>query len=549
MGVFMSSRLKSNSIIIAKDLVHGFDHETLFGPLSFCISNEKIGLIGHNGAGKSTLAKLLAGFIEPSSGRIERLGQIVLCPQLLKEETIQTVAQYLGVGPILEAQNRLLSGDYQESDFILASRNWTLEEQIKENLDFWGLSEDFLSKNMSQLSGGEQTKIKLIQMTLMEADLYLFDEPTNNLDSQSRALFIKWLSQCSKAVIVISHDRALLEKVDRILYLGQKKITEYGGGFSFYQAMQDEHRQALEQHIHAQTQKIHKLKRQYQQNKEKQQQREKIGKNRKQGEIQARGYASKMYYNDCRNQAEKTQKRQQRQADRSQQKSLEEIKSLTNNLEQIPEIAITVNPVHVHAKKLIIDIQDLSFAYENKTIFSHITWQGIGPFRVAIKGNNGVGKSTLLKLICKQLKPNTGHITTNARIAYVAQNSLGLDETKTVFETFLEINPNCDHQRAHNQLSLFLFKDMKQQLVANLSGGERMRLCLASKLLERSPPELLILDEPTNHMDLASIECIEAALKQYNGALLVVSHDETFIRNLGIVNYLEISELGQLHKV
>lgn len=509
-----------------------------FNKINLSFENQKYGIVGKNGVGKTTFLKLLLGVITADSGSIQRSGNIIAVPQshaAFGENT--TIRDVLGVNKIIKALYRINSGSVHENDFEIVSDHWDIEKRIEKALRAFTLWPIDLCQPFSSLSGGQKTKILLAKTMFFSADFLLFDEPTNNLDISSRNVLYQYIENSSKGMIIVSHDRKLLNKLDKIIEINTKDIDLYGGNYDFYKEQKALKLQAVQQEIQARTESLTKSRQTIQTRIERHQQNEARGRKGKIAQIKAKGSYDKMGFKAQKGRSESTNRRIRLQADRKLELVNKQLDEAKEKFEIQENIDVSLTATQVPNNKIVIKIENLLFNYDSlKPLINDFNFQITGPERVAITGPNGCGKSTLIKLIRSELSPHSGSIYVGvSHIAYLDQAVSFLDPSLTIIDNYLVLNPACKPFDAYSSLAAFKFrnKDAEKQ-VASLSGGERMRAGLAVSLMSKHPPQLIILDEPTNHLDLDSIQAVEEALKLYQGAILAVSHDESFLKNIGI---------------
>ncbi|MDD4556595.1 MAG: ATP-binding cassette domain-containing protein [Alphaproteobacteria bacterium] len=502
--------------------------QTLFEKVCFEVSNsQKVAIVGENGVGKTTLLKLLCGELLPSKGEIVINGKISLVPQSLFEFS-GNIAQVLGVAEIIESLHKICENKATEIDFEIVGENWDIEAKIKSEFERWNLSHLHLDDLFERLSGGEKEKLLLIKNFISTADVLLFDEPTNNLDVASRRVFLEELKACSKLVLIVSHDRNLLNEMDVILELSKNKVQKFSGNFEFYQQEKARQVATIESKIVGlkETQKnVLKTKIENQ---------IKADKSAKSG--RAKVFSDK--YSSLQAGAMKglslaSNAKKKNKLDGKILETTEEIKTLQLSiLEEAIKIPLPEKPF---IKDKLIEIENLCFSYGERVLFKNFNLFVGGKDRMVLKGKNGAGKTTLLKIILGVLSPQSGSIELCASVVYLNQELSLLDREKTLLENLQEINPQMNLNEAHRILANFKFRnELAHKKVSVLSGGELLRGCLAAILGTDKQPELIILDEPTNNLDLQSLQVLESALQQYQGALLVVSHDEKFLEQINI---------------
>ncbi len=509
---------------------------TLFEGLTLAIGDERVGLVGRNGAGKSTLLHLIAGRGEPSSGSISITGRVGELAQRWPDDTI-TLAEALGVADGLARLARLERGEGSEED--MAEADWMLEHRISETLAKVDLPERDLTRTIKGFSGGERTRIAIARLWLEAPDILLLDEPTNNLDASGRAAILALIDEWRGAAFVASHDRNLLEHVDRIVELTPIGVTVFGGGWSAFAAAREARRAAAEGALDKAETDLRRVKDQVQLQREMKQRKDAAG---KAGRFAAG--QSKMMLDFKQDRAEASQGAANRLADRQLTEANEALDKAKAQFEVIVPLNIVAPSVKLPSQKLVLQFEGVKAEAGGRTLFGPLTFKVTGPERIHVVGGNGAGKSTLLKMITGQRAPASGSIRRlDGRIAMLDQHAETLDADRTLLENMRAANPELDDNAAYAGLARFAFRNKKaHQVVATLSGGERLRAEMACLLAATEPPQLLLLDEPTNHLDIDSIELIEAAMRAYDGALIVVSHDPAFIEAIGCTREIVLGQ-------
>ena len=500
---------------------------TLFENLTLAIGPERVGLVGRNGSGKSTLLALIAGQREPASGSVTVNGRIGVLAQSWPDDMI-SLAEALGVADGLARLGRLARGDGTAED--MAEADWTLEHRIAETLAKVDLPERDLSRTIKGFSGGERTRISVARLWLEAPDILLLDEPTNNLDGPGRAAILALIDDWRGAAMVASHDRDLLEHVDRIVELTPIGVAIFGGGWSAFADAREQRRSAAVAALDKADTDLRRVKDQVQLQREMKQRKDAAG---KAGRFAAG--QSKMLLDFKQDRAEASQGAANRLADRQLSSANEALDEAKARFEVLVPLNVVAPSVGLPSQKLVLACEDVSVEVGGRTLFGPLSFRVVGPERIHIAGGNGAGKSTLLKLITGERQPASGSIRRlDGRIAMLDQHSDALDPARSLLENMRAANPELDDNAAYAALARFAFRNKKaHQLVETLSGGERLRASMSCLLAASEPPQLLLLDEPTNHLDIDSIEVIEQALIAYDGALVVVSHDPAFIEAVG----------------
>jgi ATPase subunit of ABC transporter with duplicated ATPase domains len=503
------------------------DGRLLFDGLTLAQGRERTGLVGRNGCGKSTLLRLIAGEIEPARGSLQRIGSIGMLAQLTDERL--TVDEALGVADGLARLRRLERGQGSLDD--AAEADWTLEARIQVALAEAGLPSLSLHRPIVSLSGGERTRLALARLLIEAPDLLLLDEPTNNLDSYARQAVAQLLERWQGGVLVASHDRTLLERVDRIVELTPIGISIFGGAWPAFAEAREAARARAADDLDRASDALRNTERTLQKAREKKARRDKAGR-----AWRAKGIEDKMFMDREKERAENSAARESQLAGRLLGERTEALEMAKAQVEILTPLSIDLPRTHLPGGRELIALKDVVMAFGERHLFGPLSFEVRGPQRIAIRGANGSGKTTLFRLLSGELKPASGDIgRLTDRIAVLDQHIGLLDPGSSILDNLRRLNPELSANEAHASLARFAFRNRAAlQIAATLSGGERLRAGLACVFARPRPPFLLLLDEPTNHLDLASIEELEHALKGFDGALIVVSHDETFLRAIGI---------------
>jgi ATPase subunit of ABC transporter with duplicated ATPase domains len=503
------------------------DGRLLFEGLTLALGRERTGVVGRNGCGKSTLLRMLAGGIEPASGSLQRAGTTGSLAQLADHSL--TVAEALGVASALARLRRLERGEGSLED--TAAADWMLEGQIDAALIEIGLPALPLDRRMASLSGGERTRVALARLLVDAPDVLLLDEPTNNLDADGRQTVAGLIERWRGGVVVASHDRALLERVDRIVELTAVGITVFGGAWSQFAVARNAARSRAEAELSRASEALRHAERAVQKAKEKKARRDKAGR-----AWRAKGADDKMFMDAEKQRAENSGSREGRIADRLIESRTEALEEARARCEVLTPLSIELPKTRLHGSRELLTFKDVAMARGGRRLFGPLSFTVRGPERIAIQGANGSGKTTLLRLMTGQLQPVAGDIRRlSDRIAKLDQHIGLLDAAASILDNLRRLNPDLSDNEARAALARFAFRNKAALRIAGtLSGGERLRAGLACVFARPRPPLLLLLDEPTNHLDLNSIEVLETALSGFDGALIAVSHDRTFLQAIGV---------------
>lgn len=508
--------------------------ENIIEDISFTINdNEKVGLIGLNGAGKTTLFNILTGNLEPDSGEIflakgKKLGYlrqntIIESPMSIMDEMLLIFEEVIKIeeklhdlshqiGSFTEDENpaeldTLMNTYSKLSELFVEADGYSFRSIIKGVLKGLGFSEDEFNKPINVLSGGEKSRVMLAKLLLQKADILLLDEPTNHLDIEAISWLEKYIKNFKGEVIIISHDRYFLDNtVNRIFLMENKSLKTYRGNYSEYMKRRKiEIEQTMkefdeyEREIERQEEMIRRL----------------------------HSYGSK---------------RNIRQAF-SRQKALDKIKKLDRPAVENRKVKLRFTP-KITSGRDVLSVADAAVSFGDRQILKNVNITVYKGEKVGIIGPNGIGKTTLLKIIAGVMNEYEGDITFghNVNIGYFDQEQTGLNNESTVIDEIWDENPDLNYYQIRRYLAQFLFYgDDMYKLVDDLSGGEKGRLSLLK--LMTSNANFLLLDEPTNHLDIDSKEVLEDSLIDYDGTILVVSHDRYFLNK--VVNKIyDLSEEG-----
>jgi ATPase subunit of ABC transporter with duplicated ATPase domains len=516
------------------------DDTPVFRNLSWTVGNGRTGLVAPNGAGKSTLLRLVAGELSPTAGSVAVDGHLGHLPQTLPLTADLTVADVLGVAPTLAALRALEGGDAGEAVFTAIGDDWNVEERARTQLERLGMGAVDLACRLDTLSGGQVVTLGLATQLLRSPDVLLLDEPTNNLDLDARRRLYGVVDDWRGTLLVVSHDRALLDRMDRIAELHADEVSTFGGGFTAYDEAVRAGRDAAERAARVAEQELRRERRQRQ---------------------EARERAARRAGNASRNLADaglpraladEMRRGAQESAGRSDETHAARVAGARARLDAASAalrdddvLVLDLPQTSVPAGRTLFEGHGLRVAFGGRRV---IALDGVdlvvrGPERIALTGPNGSGKSTLLHLVRGDLAPTAGRVRrADGRVAYLSQRLDLLDPARSVAQSLALAAPALPEADRMNLLARFLFRGPDAyRPVGTLSGGELLRATLACVLHGEPAPQLLLLDEPTNNLDLVSQRQLESALFAFRGALVVVSHDERFLEAVGVTRRLRLA--------
>ncbi|UKK86019.1 ATP-binding cassette domain-containing protein [Sphingopyxis sp. BSN-002] len=504
------------------------DGRAVLSRLDLGFQRERTGIVGRNGVGKSTLLRLLTGDLAPASGSIAIDGTIAMLRQTVQVDPDETIADLFGARAALALLRRAEAGEASVGE--IGDADWTLEARIGEALAAVGLPLP-ADTALAALSGGQRTRAALAGAMFARPDFLLLDEPTNNLDREGRAAVRDLIRGWRGGAIVVSHDRELLEEMDAIVELTSLGAARYGGGWSAWRARKDIEQAAAEAELAGAEKRLGHARRQAQAATEKQDRRDARGRAKA-----ARGDMPKIAIGGLKRRAEETRASATRLADRQHREAETVLEAARSQIEVIDPLAVGLPSTGLSAARTVLELDHVTAGYvAGNPVIDDLSLTITGPERIAITGPNGSGKSTLLALVAGTLAPWSGTVRTPVRLALLDQRVSLLDPARSIAANFLALNPGATNNGCRAALARFRFRaDAADRIVGTLSGGQMLRAGLACVLGAPQPPQLLILDEPGNHLDLDSLTAVETGLAAYDGALLVVSHDPAFLDAIGI---------------
>jgi ATPase subunit of ABC transporter with duplicated ATPase domains len=526
------------------------------------------GLIGANGSGKSTLLRLIAGVLRPTSGSVTVTGEVGYLPQNLTLDVDTTVAALLGIAAVRDAIRAIEAGSVDPAAFDAVGDDWDIEDRAREWLARLGLSHVGLDDPVRRLSGGETVLTALSARFMRRPAVLLLDEPTNNLDLDARRRLYAAVESWAGVALIVSHDRALLSRVNQVADLSGGSLRTYGGNLEAYEAMLATEQAAALRAVNSAEADVRREKRDLIETQVKQARRDRQGR-----ALAASGSLPRIIAGGRKRAAQVSAGKGREVALARVADAKERLAEAEETLRDDASIRISLPGTAVPAGRTVLTVHGLDAPWapwhergagepggldsgddgadgEAGTAGRLAELIVRGPERLALTGPNGAGKTTLLRALAApdgddRLEGVT--VRLNAASGYLPQRLDILDDALTVVQNVRAVAPRASVNEVRAGLARFLFRGARaDQVAGTLSGGERFRAVLAALLLADPPPQLLLLDEPTNNLDMASARQLSQALSCYRGALVVVSHDVPFLRSVGITRWLRLDRSGRL---
>ena len=513
--------------------------ETLLEDLTLSIDRTPTGIVGRNGRGKSILAQLIAGKLSPSSGTLNLAASVAYVAQSVVVAPGETVANITGAASTLAALERMSNGTAQVDDLDLIDDRWDLAERLRCALDTAGLEHLRADTPADQLSGGQLARVIVIGALLANPQLLVLDEPTNHLDGAGRDWLMQQLANWHGGLLVVSHDRQLLNTLARIIELSPLGIRVYGGNYDAYRVQRDTEQQAAVaalEHAHLERsrerRRLQKAHDSLQRNAARSRKHAETANVDRFTQSRWKGAATEIVNTVCSAHSE-----HKRELDTQVRQAYERVLDEPPTLLALPACAVPNG-------RQVLSLVDVQLPWLPHTC---LNLQLAGPVRVAVRGPNGCGKSTLLKLLAGQWRAISGECCVYVPCAYIDQNLAGLDPQRSILEQLNRLNTPLAEAQLRTRLALLQLDALRvTQPAGQLSGGERLKAAMAMALWRETPAQLLLLDEPTNHLDLESVIAVEQALQGFTGAIVAVSHDEAFMQAIRPTHSLSWNR-GQWH--
>jgi ATPase subunit of ABC transporter with duplicated ATPase domains len=515
------------------------NRDLLFKDINLAINkHDKIALIGNNGSGKSTLLQILAGTLLPSHGLARTESDPYYVPQIFGQFNEHTIAQALQIEEKIAVLKQILNGHVTDENMTLLADDWNIEERCNEAFAKWNLDIPDLNQKMGMLSGGQKTKVFLAGITIHNPEIVLLDEPSNHLDSGSRGILYDYIKSTTATLVVVSHDRTLLNLLDTVYELSKRGITVYGGNYDFYAEQKMIESEALSQDLKNKEKALRKAKEIERESIERQQKLDARGRKK-----QEKAGLPTILMNTLKNKAEKSTSHMKGVHAEKVGAISQDLSQLRASLSDKEKMKVDFDHSTLHKGKVLVTAKDINFGYNHWLWNEPLNFQIISGDRIAIKGQNGSGKTTLIRMLLGDLQPQSGSVErANMKVVYMDQDYSLIDNNLTVYEQAQHYNSGAlQEHEVKIRLNRFLFtKEYWDKPCLALSGGEKMRLMLCSLTISNQAPDMIILDEPTNNLDIQNIEILTAAISDYQGTLLVISHDEYFLKEIHVADSITL---------
>jgi ATPase subunit of ABC transporter with duplicated ATPase domains len=525
------------SIVVNDVSFHYFNHQPLFEHIGFAVpTNGKVAIVGPNGSGKSTLLKLLAGELAATAGSVHCRSTPYYIPQQIATQG-QNIADAIGIAEKINALRAICNGSDNPLLYDLLADDWDIESRCRTALDNWNLTQADLHTPIDRLSGGEKTKVFLAGLAIRKPEIVLLDEPTNHLDLSSRQKLYNYIDNSKATIVAVSHDITLLNRLNSTLELSEKGLRSYGGNYAFYKTQKNIEQHALEQQLHSEETTLRQAQKKAREVMERQEKRNVRSQKNTSG-------IPRIILAARHDKGERTEAKLSEKHANIIAGSRQKLSELQQHRPG-DQLKFNFDPPTLHLGKLLIAASDINFRYENRKLL----WQT--PLNIAIhsgerihiKGDNGTGKTTLIDLLTGKLAPSSGKIV-RAEFSYILldQHYSPVDRDATILQTAESYNSNNlpDHAvKLRLNRALFPEKTWNKNC-RTLSGGERLRLYLCCLMIFNHTPDMFILDEPSNNLDLSSLAILADTIGNYRGTLVVISHDRSFIDEIRITKTIAL---------
>jgi ATPase subunit of ABC transporter with duplicated ATPase domains len=515
------------------------DGRILFSDLHERFDQRPTALVGRNGVGKSVLAAILAGRIAPTAGRCVRDGRVHYLPQQVVPSPTDSIGDLAGLGAALAALARIESGSCDPDDFERVGERWNLRGELQEALRAEGLAGLAPETPATRLSGGEAMRVALAGAWLSDAAFLVLDEPGNHLDRGARERLRTRLRTWPRGLLLVSHDRALLREVERIVELSADGLASHGDGYAAYlDSRQREEDAAQRQLAHARAERA-RQRREAVVLHEREQRRQSRDRQQRRDANQAAILLDRQRERSEQSAGRRALLRQQAEAQAQQQ-----VREAASRIADAAPVAMFAPVPASAAQRRVATLDGVALPFAPGDA-PRLSFPVSGTQRIGVVGDNGCGKSTLLRLLAGAIAPASGRCDVHVPVALLDQTLSGLSPATSALDSLRAAAPGMSEADRRMRLAQLGLDAARIVVPAGvLSGGERLKAALACMLYAAEPPQLLLLDEPDNHLDLASREALERMLHDFPGALLVVSHDDAFLDGLALDTRLQAGREG-----
>lgn len=508
--------------------------ELLLENISFSIlKGEKVALIGDNGIGKSTLLKIIAGKLTAKNGEVLSSETPYYIPQHFGQYDELTVSEALSIDKKLDALNKITEGDISVENFDLLDDDWGIEERALTALSFWDIPHIQFDQKMDTLSGGEKTKVFLSGINIHSPAIILMDEPTNHLDRNSRKQVCDFIKNSLSTIIIVSHDRHLLNLLSFTLELTKSGIEKYSGNYELYKEQKQEKILAIQQQLNEKEKELRKAKKIAREAIERQEKHSTRG-----GKASIKKGIPRIALGGLKNQSENSTSKLKNTHEEKTNNLFADIKEIQQKLSDKKEMKVSFENSELHKGKILITAKNINFSYNNIPLWDEaLSFQIRSGDRCVIHGKNGSGKTTLIKLLLGSIEPTDGIITrADFSSVYIDQEYSIIENNLTVLEQVEKYN---DLNYPDHELKTFLHRfqftyNTWGKKCSQLSGGEKMKLAFCCFQISNKMPDIFALDEPTNNLDIQSMDIVTSVIKSYQGTVILISHDEYFVREIEI---------------
>ncbi len=502
-------------------------------------SKQKIALIGNNGVGKSTLLKIIAEEILPSTGQISVDANVYHIPQIYGQYNHVTVAEALRVHKKINALQEILNGNATDKYLDILNDDWTIEDRCKEALEYWDLLSLDLNQKIGSLSGGQKTKVFLAGLTIHKPSVILLDEPSNHLDIDSRSKLYKFIQSSQSTMVIVSHDRTLLNLLDTVCELSAKGINVYGGNYAFYSDQKAHELDTLNQNLKNKERAFKQAREKERETVERQQKLDNRGKQK-----QEKAGVARIMMNTLRNKAENSTSKLKTVHTEKIDSLSKELNTLRSSLPDTDQMRFGFDNSGLHKGKTLFTANDVNYTYQEKSVWPDVlNFKIVSGEKILLKGANGSGKTTLIRMIFGHIKPTEGTVNKGSFSSiYIDQDYSLINDNLNVYQQAQRYNmSSLQEHEIKTRLNRFLFdKHDWDKPCSVLSGGEKMRLLLCCLNIQNIAPDMIVLDEPTNNLDIRNVEILTSAIKEYQGTLIVVSHDQSFLNEIDLERIISL---------